>query len=410
MADALCGPSNALQSFQKHTQADRTLQQDRFAGPRHSPAQGFRTFDPRAGSLDAEFHAFENAPTNPFQLEQPAWRHEIPPQQLAPSTSSWASDFQSLRISNGPIPTNQFRTEAPLVRTAPGGWQQDFMRQMESPSLLGKQKQPEISSFVSNQQSFAPFAAAPAYMSQQNGAFLQDATSQQFNASESRYHEADFDKAFQTAFEQMNSLETQHELVDQMMEEGHDAPMEEAWVQEPSHIKIGSDAIEYTEAQDRAADQDSQDAHALARVAGELVRNVDHETNEKFRNSQFLDLMRRIRDREVEVRNNDLESTQSQIAPVENQPQQSDLRPHDPNTFQFPNMDEVYRPDPTIDTTFDDNFTYQPGGPRTQISDLHPGGPYYPGHASGQSRYAQMSGAVDTSNVADDTTTRYATA
>lgn len=38
MADALCGPSNALQNFQKHTTVDRTLQQDRLIG-RHSPAQ-----------------------------------------------------------------------------------------------------------------------------------------------------------------------------------------------------------------------------------------------------------------------------------------------------------------------------------------------------------------------------------
>jgi hypothetical protein len=38
MADALCGPSNALQSFQKHTTVDRTLQQDRLVG-RHSSSQ-----------------------------------------------------------------------------------------------------------------------------------------------------------------------------------------------------------------------------------------------------------------------------------------------------------------------------------------------------------------------------------
>lgn len=38
MADALCGPSNALQNFQKQTSVDRTLQQDRLVG-RHSPAQ-----------------------------------------------------------------------------------------------------------------------------------------------------------------------------------------------------------------------------------------------------------------------------------------------------------------------------------------------------------------------------------
>lgn len=38
MADAVCGPSNPLQNLQKHTSADRTLQQDRLVN-RQSPAQ-----------------------------------------------------------------------------------------------------------------------------------------------------------------------------------------------------------------------------------------------------------------------------------------------------------------------------------------------------------------------------------
>jgi hypothetical protein len=38
MADALCGPSNALQNFQKHTAVDRTLQQDRIVN-RHPSTQ-----------------------------------------------------------------------------------------------------------------------------------------------------------------------------------------------------------------------------------------------------------------------------------------------------------------------------------------------------------------------------------
>lgn len=40
MADALCGPSNPLQSFQKHTAVDRTLQQDRLTA-RPLPSQVF---------------------------------------------------------------------------------------------------------------------------------------------------------------------------------------------------------------------------------------------------------------------------------------------------------------------------------------------------------------------------------
>jgi hypothetical protein len=38
MSDALCGPSNALQNFQKHASVDRTLQQDRLIS-RRSPSQ-----------------------------------------------------------------------------------------------------------------------------------------------------------------------------------------------------------------------------------------------------------------------------------------------------------------------------------------------------------------------------------
>ena len=38
MTDALCGPSNALQSFQKQASVDRTLQQDRITA-RQAPAE-----------------------------------------------------------------------------------------------------------------------------------------------------------------------------------------------------------------------------------------------------------------------------------------------------------------------------------------------------------------------------------
>lgn len=40
--DALCGPSNALQNFNKHASVDRTLQQDRLAH-RHPAAQVSQT-------------------------------------------------------------------------------------------------------------------------------------------------------------------------------------------------------------------------------------------------------------------------------------------------------------------------------------------------------------------------------
>jgi peroxin-5 len=44
----------------------------------------------------------------------------------------------------------------------------------------------------------------------------------------------------------------------------------------------------------------------LARTAGLLVRSVDHEKNPKFANSQFLGLMKQLRDRTAIVEGNDI--------------------------------------------------------------------------------------------------------
>ena len=50
----------------------------------------------------------------------------------------------------------------------------------------------------------------------------------------------------------------------------------------------------------------SQEADLLARTAGLLVQSVDHEKNPKFANSQFLALMKQLRDRKAMVEGNDI--------------------------------------------------------------------------------------------------------
>ena len=64
-------------------------------------------------------------------------------------------------------------------------------------------------------------------------------------------------------------------------------------------IQIGSDTIPQTVPQDTEL-RDS-DADALAQTAGQLLDSVRHDQSEKFQQSNFLALMRRIRDREIEV-------------------------------------------------------------------------------------------------------------
>lgn len=54
MADNLCGPSNALQTFQKHTSVDRTLQQDRILN-RQAPVHVCALFP---AHLTTSYHDF----------------------------------------------------------------------------------------------------------------------------------------------------------------------------------------------------------------------------------------------------------------------------------------------------------------------------------------------------------------
>lgn len=64
-------------------------------------------------------------------------------------------------------------------------------------------------------------------------------------------------------------------------------------------IRLGSDLIPPSEKQDLQTRD--RDADELARTAGQLLDSVRNEQSEKFAQSNFLALMRRIRDREVEV-------------------------------------------------------------------------------------------------------------
>lgn len=402
MADALCGPSNALQSFQKHSQVDRTLQQDRLVGPRQGPSQGFRSFDPRAGSLDADFHAFENASSTPFHLEHPSaqWMNHAPPSLQTPMSTgmpSWASDFQNMRISSSPVPVSQFRTEAPMIKSVSGGWQEEFINARPFVSERAAGKQPMTSALPAAQAQSLYSGLMPQslvtpqfHMHQQGHDLAQQEHTQQ-------YSDAAFEQAFQDAFKEMQNLEQQggHDTMAQhgVVEDANtlqDRNIDpEALIQEVSHSRIGADTIPYTEQKDRTPDMDQRDANELARLAGELVQHVSHETDDKFLNSQFLDLMRRIRDREVEVRDNNFEHIQHVQEPSTSIQQSTgapeQLKEHDLNTFEFPDMDNVYKPNGTIDMSpdfYSFPSEYEPAQARTQIQDLHPGGPRYP-EASG---------------------------
>lgn len=128
------------------------------------------------------------------------------------------------------------------------------------------------------------------------------------------------DEAFRRAFEeasrsemdtgqdseQAQSIQLAHDLVktgqDIMLKESAERFM--SGTSEENQIKqeprIGADLIHDPSTQEQNQ-HEQQDPDALARTAAQLLDSVKNNQSEKFKNSQFLELMRQLRDREVTV-------------------------------------------------------------------------------------------------------------
>lgn len=385
--------------------------------------QGFRTADPRAQLAEADFHAFENAAPSPFQLQQPDYVHRRPAYRPQAIQGGWAADFQRLNIAESPVPAGQFRTEAPLVRSTPGGWQNEFMRQrsgVSTPVAQGKaavrdsqmNMNMNTNTFASQSQSAMMNYSQPMYQSYngmyQNTGFQQQQQQQEMSMQQHvQMADVDFDAAFQEAYAHAQEMDQQLKG-DEVMQ-----PLE-TMIEQPQGIKIGSDTILQRERTERTADHDKRDSDALARTAGHLLSTVQDDMSTKFQNSQFLNLMRLIRDRQVQVRNNDLQDEKGQSASTLNNTvtgerlmadaqRASSAEPATSSSskshFDFPDMDAVYAPAASdlVDafplqgprgppyTTYgfeDDQHHYQPPEPamqpQRQTDELHPGGRWYP--------------------------------
>lgn len=127
-------------------------------------------------------------------------------------------------------------------------------------------------------------------------------SSQEGGASTSQAPSEAFDEsAFEAAFAQASAdMELQANSITQQEAENQETvqpPAIETEMRE--EIKIGSDNIPDIKHEDPKTHLN--DADELARTAGQLLDSVQHEQSEKFKQSNFLALMRRIRDREVQV-------------------------------------------------------------------------------------------------------------
>ncbi|KAH9845532.1 peroxin 20 [Teratosphaeria destructans] len=317
MSDALCGPSNPLQQFTKQSSLDRTLQQDRLTS-RQSPAQGFRSHDPNAGLLDPEFEAFQaGLPTQDLQHFQPFPQ----PQQTSfagPSQQqqlpSWATDFQRMQISPSPIHQQQQGNAA---------WAQGFKehvaqqapraQQTSSPTPLAFQQQarygyqPRFQSHFAHQQpSFQPNVLS----AKGKEPVLEEFDDAAFEAAfDQARHDMMVDEAATTKMSQQEAEQHAHEVVDGMLSgDGQLRPdLKETLMQDD--IAVG---VQEEQSQEQ---QQQQEDDALAATAQELLQKVQKNQTDKFKNSQFLGLMRKLVDREVKVEGDKMVETETVSIP-----------------------------------------------------------------------------------------------
>ncbi|KAM0796256.1 hypothetical protein BDR22DRAFT_531328 [Usnea florida] len=301
MADALCGPSNALQSFQKQTSVDRTLQQDRITA-RQAPAENFRSAPgPNAGVLDAEFEAFQaghplHTGPDPFYNTSPA--SSFQQSNGLPQHAHWALDFQNMHLNEArapPIPQSQFRQHAPLQRT--GGWHQDFLQQQSQPPPYQYQQQ-KIP--VGQKYSGWSYGHTGGFAPQHHDALSPMAQQKQPERQlDNTYDEAAFERAFDAAREEMQQLEQSAHRKKVQIDPGlHDLEDRQGWL---DHAQIEPDRILDEDQRRTEESKEADDAEELARTAGQLLENVKGDQSKKFQESSFLSLMRQLRDKEVRV-------------------------------------------------------------------------------------------------------------
>ena len=100
---------------------------------------------------------------------------------------------------------------------------------------------------------------------------------------------------------------------------------EKIWqeLDEAGYMKTPQNELVEQESKQKEEQPKLNDDDEMAATAGRLLERVADNTSEKFQNSQFLELMRRLRDREVRVEGDKMVEINSQIAGAPQSTEQS---------------------------------------------------------------------------------------
>ncbi|KAK3303375.1 uncharacterized protein B0T15DRAFT_513566 [Chaetomium strumarium] len=329
MADNMCGPSNGAKDLLAHADRDRTIHQDRLVNaPQAGPGNAFRSqlpvdhgaaemafgnFQEGGAPMDATFnpglHMTTVAPIGHHAPGAPAYG---PPAVGTPMSMGYAGPSAPAARLASPLIGSDSHQE----------WVNQFARMQVAPGAAGPgTAMPNHLMNPAMRLQSAPFGApmlggAPPALLPFHGPVMNAGTQEQAQVGPLQDNAALIDdEAFNRAFDEYDDVfvdqsadwEEKQKLAntefikaqDQWMAE-HGPRAESKRVVTPPTAEemkvIDADLEKIAQEQDKKRSEDE-----LARAAGEIVNSVIDDDSDKFKNSRFFELMRRIRDREVVI-------------------------------------------------------------------------------------------------------------
>ncbi|KAI1321253.1 hypothetical protein F5Y16DRAFT_389221 [Xylariaceae sp. FL0255] len=308
--DSTCGPSNAFKGLARHVEQDRSRQQDRFVGSSHlNRPQNFRSA-PANLAVSGQFDAFQqNAPaphlTAPQHQALQLLHAPPPPQAYGPAPppaqqstmqpSGWVNDFQRMNLSQPPA-ANSHQAHAPVLGSG-----------MSRRAGASAHQVPHTSwSPFQALEPFQTFQPQPSSFMMPPGGGLQEvnvgphASRLQNQLSEPHFNldnQAQFDQEFESLMDDWMAQNAPQTESQPQPQEGDTLP--------GNLSNILPEAPQETTTETPLADTEDSKSE-LARAAQQLVESLADNDSDKFKNSEFLALMRRIASQQLTVEGNDL--------------------------------------------------------------------------------------------------------
>ncbi|GAC95714.1 hypothetical protein PHSY_003290 [Pseudozyma hubeiensis SY62] len=304
-----CGPSNPLQNIGKRFGQDRGAQQDTFASNPYAQQQGpsFRSHGPVASSSQ-EQPAFFNSPSQQAPLAQQSNLHDafdvsqlrgnLPSGSRMPVQSQHhrpgpAPSMADLEASFRPAFSRNTTAQAPRA-SAQSGWATDFLSAESSQSSVRSQPTQQMHMEPHSTHAVHP-NVIPMGMRMGMMSMPHTAPSMHFSPSHMQDHAP--------------QQQQQHQINSTAAPQLDNAKWAEAFTAFEASSKPDQPApVAMTDARptEKVDYADPQERDELARTAGRLVSSVEHDQSSKFRQSNFLDLMRKIRDKQAGIQGDNI--------------------------------------------------------------------------------------------------------